>query len=75
MLYEVITPQGFVAKFTKPLHDVVVPKEGSTKKKARLRLIRAGFRSEHAFHNYMAAKVVLALLLPGLYLLMQSFFV
>jgi hypothetical protein len=26
-------PQGFVAKFTKPLHDVVVPKQGATKKR------------------------------------------
>src|SRR5665647_3819298 len=29
--------QGFVAKFTKHLHDIVVPKEGATKKKARLK--------------------------------------
>jgi tight adherence protein C len=67
-------PQGFVAKFTKPLHDVVVPKEGATKKKARLKLIRAGFRSELAFQNYMASKMVFALLLPGIYLAMHMFY-
>jgi len=67
-------PQGFVAKFSKPLHDVIVPKEGATKRKARLRLIRAGFRSERAFHNFMSAKVVLAIFLPGLYVVMQSFY-
>jgi tight adherence protein C len=67
-------PQGFVARFTKPLHDVVVPKQGATKKKARLRLIRAGFRSELAFQNYMASKVVFALLLPGIYVTAQAFY-
>jgi tight adherence protein C len=67
-------PQGFVAKFTKPLHDVVVPKEGATKKKARLKLIRAGFRSERAFQNYMASKLVFALLLPGIYIAARAFY-
>jgi len=60
--------QGFVAKVTKPLHDIIVPKQGATKKKARLKLIRAGFRSELAFQNYMASKIVFALLLPGIYI-------
>lgn len=60
--------QGFVAKFTKHLHDIVVPKEGATKKRARLKLVRAGFRSERAFQNYMASKIVFALLLPTIYL-------
>lgn len=66
--------QGFVARFTKPLHDIVVPKEGATKKKARLRLIRAGFRSEMAFQNYMASKIVFALLVPGIYLATRVFY-
>ena len=67
-------PQGFVAKFTKPLHDVVVPKQGATRKKARLKLIRAGFRSELSFQNYMASKLVLALLLPGIYIAARAFY-
>jgi tight adherence protein C len=67
-------PQGFIAKFTKPLHDLVVPKEGAAKKKARLKLIRAGFRSELAFQNYMASKIVFALLLPGIYLVASRSF-
>jgi tight adherence protein C len=66
-------PQGFVARFTKPLHDVVVPKEGATKKKARLKLIRAGFRSELAFQNYMASKMVFSFLLPGIYIAAKLF--
>lgn len=62
------TQQGFIAKFTKPLHDLVVPKEGATKKRARLKLIRAGFRSELAFQYYMASKIIFAVLIPGIYL-------
>jgi tight adherence protein C len=66
--------QGFVAKITKPLHDIVVPKQGATKKKARLKLIRAGFRSELSFQNYMASKIVFALLLPGIYIVGRAFY-
>lgn len=67
-------PEGFIAKFSKPLHDLVVPKEGATKKKARLKLIRAGFRSELSFQNYMASKIVFALLLPAIYLVTSRTF-
>ena len=67
-------PQGFVARVVKPLHDIVVPKEGATKKKARLKLIRAGFRSERAFQNFMASKVVFALLFMGIYLATRAFY-
>lgn len=66
--------QGFVSKVTKPLHDIVVPKQGATKKKVRLKLIRAGFRSELSFQNYMASKVILALFLPALYVAGRSFY-
>ncbi len=67
-------PQGFVGKVTKPLHDIVVPKQGATRKKARLKLIRAGFRSELAFQNYMASKIVIALLIPGIYIAVSAFY-
>jgi len=66
--------QGFVARFTKPLHDIVAPKQGATKKKVRLKLIRAGFRSEMSFQNYMASKVVLALFLPTVYIAGRSLY-
>ena len=66
--------QGFVAKVTKPLHDIVVPKQGATKKKVRLKLIRAGFRSEISFQNYMASKIVFAILLPAIYIIGRAFY-
>jgi tight adherence protein C len=65
---------GLIAKFSKPLHEVVAPKKGATKKKLRLKLIRAGFRSEKAFRTFLTAKAVLAILLPGLYVAAKIFY-
>jgi tight adherence protein C len=74
--HTLIEPQnlGTVAKFTKPLHDIVAPKQGATRKKTRLKLIRAGFRSEKALYNFFAAKVLLAVLLTFGYALFRFFF-
>lgn len=65
--------QGLVSKITKPLHEIIVPKEGSTKKKVRLKLIRAGFRSESALRNFLTAKFAFAILFPVLYVATQAF--
>ena len=65
---------GTVAKFTRPLHNIIAPKEGGTRKKIRLKLIRAGFRSELSFYNFVAAKIVLTLALPSLYIMMRFFY-
>jgi tight adherence protein C len=65
---------GLIARISKPLHDVVAPKKGATKKKLRLKLIRAGFRSEKAFRTFLAAKVVLVILLPGFYVSAKIFY-
>jgi tight adherence protein C len=67
-------PKDFVAKFARPLHEIVVPKEGATKKSTRLKLIRAGLRSERAFHIFLAVKVLLAILFPASYLATRVFF-
>ncbi|MEJ2699475.1 MAG: hypothetical protein P8Z70_07425, partial [Desulfuromonadales bacterium] len=64
---------GLVVKLTKPLQDVAAPKQMSGKRKIRLKLMQAGFRSEAAYRNFLAAKVFLALLLPGVYLCVQFF--
>lgn len=63
-----------VAKLTRPLHNIVAPKVGSTRKKMRLKLIRAGFRSELAFYNFVAAKILLALALPSIYIMVRFFY-
>jgi len=66
--------KGTVAKLTRPLHNIVAPKVGSTRKKMRLKLIRAGFRSELAFYNFVAAKIVLVLALPSIYITVRFFY-
>jgi tight adherence protein C len=66
--------KGTVAKLTRPLHNIVAPKVGSTRKKMRLKLIRAGFRSELSFYNFVAAKIVLTLALPSIYILVRFFY-
>jgi tight adherence protein C len=42
--------------------------------KLRLQLIQAGYRSDKAFYNYLAAKVMLPLLLIVIYLTARSFY-
>ena len=66
--------KGTIAKLTRPLHNIVAPKEGSTRKKIRLKLIRAGFRSDLSFYNFVAAKIVLVLLLPTTYITINFFY-
>jgi len=65
---------GSIAKLTRPLHNIIAPKEGSTRKRIRLKLIRAGFRSELAFYNFVAAKIILVLALPMFYVVTRFFY-
>jgi tight adherence protein C len=65
---------GFVAKFTQPLHRIVLPGKDAARKKIRRDLLQAGFRSNKALRNYLSLKVLLALLLPGIFLF-RIFFV
>ena len=65
---------GSIAKLTRPLHNIIAPKEGSTRKRMRLKLIRAGFRSELAFYNFIAAKIILVLALPTFYVVTRFFY-
>jgi tight adherence protein C len=66
--------KGSVARMTRPLHNLVAPKQGDTRKRMRLKLIRAGFRSELAFYNFVAAKIVLTLALPAIYIMVRFFY-
>lgn len=66
--------KGTMASLTRPLHNLVAPKQGSTRKKIRLRLIRAGFRSQLSFYNFVGAKIVLTLCLPSVYVMVRFFY-
>ncbi|MFO7983919.1 MAG: type II secretion system F family protein [Desulfuromonadales bacterium] len=65
---------GLVVKFTEPLHRVIMPRRDAAKSRIRRNLLQAGYRSRKALRNYLSLKIVLALLLPGLFL-MQLFFI
>ncbi len=66
--------RGLAARISTPLHRIIAPGEGATRKQIRLRLVQAGFRSEQAYRNFLAAKVILGILLPVLYLISIAFY-
>jgi tight adherence protein C len=65
---------GLVAKMAKPLHNLALPSQEDVRKKIRLRLIHAGYRSNQAYYYFLAAKAAGAIVLPGVWL-MRSLFV
>lgn len=66
--------QGMTAKIITPLHRIVAPADGDEQQQYKLRLMRAGFRSRQAYRYYFSAKVVLAILLPLVYLFVAAFY-
>jgi len=60
--------QGFLDRILSPLHRFALPSDTDLKRRLRLRLVQAGFRSKRAFRIFLGAKVLMTLLLPGLYL-------
>lgn len=66
--------KGFVARFTQPLHRVIMPGKAAAQKTLRRNLMRAGFRSNTALRNFLSLKIILAVLLPAIFLL-RIFFV
>ncbi len=73
-LFEEESPDGWTARIIQPIQMVIGPTDFSDQKKVRLRLIQAGLRSKRAYANYMAAKVILALLLPLPYLAFSAYY-
>jgi tight adherence protein C len=65
---------GLIARISTPLHRIIAPGEGATRKAMRLRLIQAGYRSEQAFRNFLAAKILLGIIFPVVYLISIAFY-
>lgn len=65
---------SLAAKISKPLHRLAAMEDRSMRNRLRLRLIQAGFRSDAAFYNYLAAKILLPILLILVYLAFRSFY-
>jgi tight adherence protein C len=55
---------GPAARIFYRFYQVVVSPDEAREKKTRLKLIRAGFRSQRAYQNYAASKMALGLFLP-----------
>ncbi len=66
---------GFSARLSRPLHRIAVPSEEAVGKKQRLRLIQAGFRSQQAYRNFLAAKGLGTFLVPAIYFIRSMFYV
>ena len=65
---------GVVAKFTTSMHGLLSPSDADGQKKARIRLMQGGFRTQKSYRIYFALKLVLACLLPVLFLLRGMFY-
>lgn len=65
---------GLAAKISKPLHRIAAIEDRSMRNRIRLRLVQAGHRSDIAFYNFLAAKLLLPILLTGAYMLFRSFY-
>jgi tight adherence protein C len=59
---------GFVTRVTQPIHNLIAPQSSDISKSSRLRLIQAGYRSKNTYQYFFAAKILLAVLLPSIYL-------
>lgn len=66
--------RGLVAKVATPLHGILSPSNAAGRQQARIRLTQGGFRSQKSYRIYFALKLVLACLLPGLFLLRGMFY-
>lgn len=65
---------GLTARIVNPLHRIIAPRAGYEEQQYKIKLIQAGLRSKQAYRYYFAAKVVLAILLPVVYLSVDAFF-
>lgn len=62
------------AKVAKPLHKLSSLDERSVRNRLRLKLIRAGYRSEHALNNYLALKIVIGIVMVLGFFLSKLFY-
>ena len=73
-LFDEEKQDGLTARIIDPIHKVIAPSNFSSQKKIRLRLVQAGLRSKSAYNTYLAFKVILAVLLPLIYLSFSAYY-
>ena len=57
------------SRISKPLHRISSIDKRSVRQKMQLTLVRAGFRSDQAIYNYLAAKIVCPLIFVAIFML------
>ena len=62
------------SKISRPLHKISSLDERTGRNKLRLKLIRAGYRSDHAIYNFLAAKIIIVLLFVCVFLLSRFYY-
>jgi tight adherence protein C len=57
------------ARISKPLHKLSSIDKRSVRQKMHLRLIKAGYRSDQAIYNYLAAKILCPIIYVGIFMI------
>ncbi|PLX81858.1 MAG: type II secretion system protein [Desulfuromonas sp.] len=65
---------GLFGKVTSSASKVAAPRQEEGRRRLRQKLVQAGFQSRQAVTNYIAIKVVLALLFPAVYMFRNLFY-
>jgi tight adherence protein C len=65
---------GMAAKISRPMHRMASFADRSIRNRLRLKLMQAGYRTDTALFNYLAAKILLPLLMVGIYLVSRFFY-
>ena len=63
--------EGIAARISKPLHRIASLDQRTARQKMHLKLIKAGYRSDQAIYNYLAAKIILPIVFVGFFLFTQ----
>jgi tight adherence protein C len=58
----------FASRISRPLHKLSSIEKRSVRQKMQLRLIKAGYHSDQAIYNYLAAKILCPLIFVGIFI-------
>jgi len=66
--------ETFASKISMPIQKLTSLDDRSVRNNLRLKLVRAGYRSEQAIYNYLAAKVIIVILFVGFFLISKIYY-
>lgn len=66
--------ETIATKISKPLHKLSSIEKRSARQNMQLKLIRAGYRSDQAIYNYLAAKILCPLIYVGIFMVSQMLY-